>query len=138
MATQLNDGSAGSDFEASGKYAVYGWMKYGLSLSAMIISMWFFMNVNAWLLPLSILVFYLVEVHFLFLFPLLIDDVSAPVWTSIQQTYRSGLFTSLLTVIPIGFYMIAGLLNVRDPFHNWHVGCLAVILWYKNEVRNRI
>jgi hypothetical protein len=138
MAAQLSDGRPVSDFIASRKYSVYGWMKYGLSLMAMIISLWMCVNINLWLLPLSIVVFYLVEVHFLFLFPLLIDDVASPVLTSIQQTYKSGLFVSLLTVMPIGFYMLAGLLNVRDPFRNWHVGCLAVILWYKNEVRNRI
>ena len=138
MAEQLREGSSASDFVASRKYTMYGLLKYGLSLSAMIISFWVFVNINVWLLPLSIIVFYFVEVHFLFLFPLLVDNVGSPVWTSIQQTYKSGLFVSLLTVIPIGFYMMAGLLNVRDPFRNWHVGCLAVLLWYKNEVRSRI
>ncbi len=138
MFEQLNEDDSKKSFNDVLNYFTYGILKYGISLLAFCISFYLLFKINLLLTPLAIIIFYLFEVHFLFLFPLLIDDVKNPIITSIQQTYRTGLFTTLTTVIPIGFYMMIGLLNLKNPFRNWHIGCLAIIIWYKNEVRNRI
>lgn len=138
MFEQLNKNDEVKSFNDLPNYFIYGILKYGICLLAFCISFYLFLKIHLLFTPLAIIVFYLFEVHFLFLFPLLIDDVKNPIITSIQQTYIIGLFTTLVTVIPIGFYMMMGLLNLKNPFRNWHIGCLTIIIWYKNEVRNRI
>ena len=138
MFERLNENNEEAKFNNSTNYLNYGILKYGICFSAFLISAFVFLKINIFLTPISILVFYLFEIHFLFLFPLLIDKVQNPLWTSIQQTYKIGLLTTLVTVIPIGLYMVAGLIKLNDPFRNWYIGCLAIIIWYKNEIRNRI
>lgn len=119
-------------------FNAYGWFKYTLCISLMLLSVWGFYRIAPWLMPVSLIVFYIAEVHFLFLFPLLIDGVEHPLRTSIRITYRIGLLRVLVRVIPIGLFMMIGLLRFSDPFRNWHTGCLAVLIWYKQDVRDRI
>jgi hypothetical protein len=119
-------------------FSAYGALKYGVSGVFFVASALLLGSINLWLLPLSVVIFYLAEVHFLFLFPLLIDKVKRPVWTSVKQTYRTGLLASLLNVIPIGLFMLLGLLRRKDPLRNWYIGCLAIVIWYKDEVRGRL
>jgi hypothetical protein len=116
----------------------YGWCKYLICMAAFLGSASVFYVINPWLLPLSLLVFYIAEVHFLFLFPLLIDGVRRPLWQSIVITHRIGLWRVLAKVIPIGVFMMVGLFHFSDPFRNWYKGCLAVLIWYQHEVRDRI
>lgn len=116
----------------------YGLLKYLICIGALLASAYGFYEIDPWLLPFSLIAFYIVEVHFLFLFPLLIDGVKHPVWQSIVITHRIGLFRVLAKVIPIGLFMMLGLLHVSDPFRNWYKGCLAVLIWYQQDVRNRI
>ena len=68
----------------------------------------------------SILAFYIIEVHFLFLFPLLIDRVSNPMLTSCKMTYKIGFLKALITVFQIGLYMMFGLLQLKEPFKKWN------------------
>lgn len=140
MSAQLrsDDVSASANSRGSVNFFAYGFFKYGISLLAFALAVYFLFQVSIWLLPLSVPVFYFVEIHFLFLFPLLIDGAEKPLTASITQTYRTGIFTSLITVMFIGIYMMTGLLRVNDPFRNWYIGCLAVVCWYKDEIRNRI
>ncbi len=140
MFDKLNENIIDSQmqFNHSINFFAYGLLKYGISIFAFLFSAFLLFKVNAFLLPLSIIIFYLAEVHFLFLFPILIDNVEKPILTSIKQTYKTGILTTLTTVIPIGFFMIFGLLNFKDPFRNWYVGCLSIIIWYQNEIRNRV
>ena len=107
-------------------------------MTAFLISAAFFFSLNIFLTPLSIIVFYLFEVHFLFLFPLIIDKIDQPILTSIKQTYKVGIFNALVTVIPIACFMLKGLFNISKPFHNWHIGSLAILIWYQNEIRDRL
>lgn len=116
----------------------YGWFKYLICVAALLASAVVCYAINPWLLPLSLIVFYSVEVHFLFLFPLLIDGVEHPFWQSIVITHRIGLWRVVATVIPIGLFMVVGVFHVSDPFRNWHKGCLAVLIWYQRDVRDRI
>ena len=140
MFYKLNENKIGKEmqFNTSINFFAYGFLKYGISLFVFLLSVVLFFKVTVFLIPLSIIIFYLAEVHFLFLFPILIDNIENPIWTSIKQTYKTGLITTLITVIPIGFYMVFGLFNFKDPFRNWYVGCLSIIIWYQNEIRNRI
>ncbi len=140
MFIKLNEdhGNSENKFNLEIHFLAYGILKYAISLIIFFLSAFCFLRINLFLIPLSIIIFYLVEVHFLFLFPILIDNYRRPVWTSIKQTYKTGLLTTLITTIPIGLYMVIGLLNLKNPFRNWYIGCLAVIIWYKNEIRNRI
>lgn len=125
-------------FSTTISYTLYGLVKYGISLLAFGASVLLFCRVNPLLAPLSIVVFYLVEVHFLFLFPLLLDGVKQPLLKSIQQTYRIGLLPAVATVMPIGFYMLAGLCHFKAPLRAWHIGCGAILIWYQHEVRDRV
>lgn len=119
-------------------FTLYGIIKYFISFLVFAIAAWFFYTINPVLVFFAVPVFYLVEVHFLFLFPLLLDDVRHPFITSIKHTYKNGLFRVAVTVMKIGIFMMAGLFNRRAPFRNWHIGCLAVLIWYQYEVRDRI
>ena len=125
-------------FDKNSNFTFYGCLKYGICLIFSIISLLLLLKKTIFLTPISIIVFYFLEVHFLFLFPLLIDKVRNPILTSIKQTYRIGILKTMQTVSQIGLFMILGLLNLKNPFKNWHIGCLAILIWYQNEVRNRI
>jgi hypothetical protein len=123
-------------FDEKTNFGRYGSLKYGSSLLA-------FGAVAAGLiklhlpvlLPLAGLAFYVVEIHFLFLFPLLLDRVAHPLRASIRATYRVGFWKALAWTLAIAAFMLAGLLRRRRPWRNWHVGCLALIYWYHHEVR---
>jgi len=125
-------------FDAATPFGLYGCFKYGISLVAFVGSFLVLEQVSVLLTPLAVLFFYIVEVHFLFLFPLLLDRARNPLLTSIKTTYRIGLLRALLWVLTIGVYMLSGLLNRYNPLRRWHIGCLSVILWYQYEVRNRL
>lgn len=119
-------------------FNIYGFLKYAVCLSAFITSFLFFFDINILLTPFSVLVFYFFEIHFLFLFPLLIDKIPFPLWKSIEITYKIGIFKAMFRVIRIAIFMLLGILNFKNPFKNWHIGCLFILIWYKNEVRNRL
>ncbi|TND06971.1 MAG: hypothetical protein FD123_3435 [Bacteroidetes bacterium] len=124
-------------FNRSVNYAFYGFMKYAVSLLAFGVSFFILLRVNVWLTPLAVPVFYFFEIHFLFLFPLLIDGSPQPIRSSIKATYRTGVFSALFNVMPIGIYMMFGLLNFRDPLRNWYAGCYSILTWYNDEIRAR-
>ncbi len=140
MAHRLNelDDSKIAVVDPMVNFKVYGFGKYILCVLFFVISLLFSLKLNLLLMPVSILVFYFVEVQLLFLFPLLIDQVERPILTSIRLTSEIGVFRAVITVIPIAFYMAWGLCNVKKPFKNWYIGCLAVVIWYQYEVRNRL
>lgn len=139
MHTHMSElSSDDTPFDTSIAYNTYGWLKYIISVACCIISAILLSNIHPALSILSILCFYLVEVHFLFLFPLLLDRVAHPIRSSIAATYKVGLASALINTVAIGCYMLIGLLNFKRPLHNWHIGCLAILIWYNNEVRGRI
>jgi hypothetical protein len=127
-----------TDFNTAINYQGYGFLKYSICIALWFITVIALYSINVFLIPVSVLVFYFAEVHFLFLFPLLIDGVKNPVLESIKQTYRIGIFNAVATVFPIGCFMIVGLFNKKTPLRNWHTGSMAIIIWYQNEVRNRV
>lgn len=116
-------------------FELYGYLKYSLCIFFSVILL---VKTCFWYLPISIAIFYLVEVHFLFLFPLLIDNTKNPLKKSCEILYQLGVFSTVLLVMRIGIFMLIGLLNYQKPLQNWHIGCLAVIVWYHEEVRNRL
>lgn len=120
-------------FDTSISYEKYGYSKYGICLVVFLLTGIFLFFKAIFLLPLAIIVFYFLEIHSLFLFPLLIDKVENPIRTSIRMTYEIGIFSVLATVIPIGFFMLIGLLNLRNPLKNWYLGCLSILIWYGYE-----
>lgn len=119
-------------------YEWYGMLKYGIALLAFGISGYGFMEIHWALPPLSILVFYGFEIQFLFLFPLLIDQRPDPLRSSFKMTCAVGYLRALSVVVPIGLYMAMGLLRFKSPLYYWYVGCLAIVIWYDEEVRNRL
>jgi predicted MPP superfamily phosphohydrolase len=82
---------------------------------------------------LGALAFYLVEVQFVFLFPLAIDGRLHPMRASIAMTRRMGTQRAVVTVIPIAFRMLSGGILGRGFLRSWVTGCLAVIIWYEAE-----
>lgn len=120
------------------KYRSYGLFKYSIAFGVFFVSLWQLLKISVYIAPLSIILFYLVEVHFVFLFPIILEEKRNPLWVSIQQTYKMGIINALFTLVPIGFFMVYGLLNIKDPFRNWYIGCLSIVIWYQDEVRNRL
>lgn len=119
-------------------YFGYGLLKYGLSISITILFLIYFYYINVFLLPLIKIVFYTIEVHFLFLFPILLDGKRNPIITSLRYTYRFGIIQLIANVIPIAIYMIFGLIHFKNPFRNWLIGCVAILIWYKDATRDWI
>jgi len=113
-------------------FSYYGLLKYGICILAFVLSLIFLIQFSIFLIPVSVLVFYFVEVHFLFLFPLLIDDIERPLLESIRLTYKIGVIHSISIVVRIAAYMLSGLFETAKPFKKWHVGCLAVLFWYES------
>lgn len=140
MYDKLNslDSKSNLHFNSTINFNIYGYLKYSICLTIWIISLFLLLKLSIFFTPISILVFYFCEVHFLFLFPLLIDNVKNPILTSIKQTYRIGLFETTFIVSQIGIFMVLGFLNFKNPLKNWYIGCFAILIWYQNEVRNRI
>lgn len=136
MRNWLGTSAITSDLSAA--FTVAGIIKYGLSLSAFSVSLFFLFPKSFLFLPAAILIFYIVEVHFLFLFPLMIDRVEKPFYSSVKATYKVGFFRCLFSTIVIAAYMIVGFFRFKDPLRNWYVGCMAILIWYKNEIRNRL
>ncbi len=128
-------------FDETINFGWYGSLKYGSSLLAMLVAAGVLTRLCLPLLlvlPLAGLAFYVVEIHFLFLFPLLLDGVTQPLRASIRATYRVGLLKALGRTLAIAAFMLAGLLNRQHPWRNWHIGCLALVHWYRHEIRNRV
>ena len=121
------------EWNSSLNYEYYGYLKYGICTACFIGSACFFFHHSFWLVPLSILIFYGLEVHFLFLFPLLIDGVNHPVHRSFMLTYKIGILKAMYTVMVVAAYMLWGLNDVKQPFRKWHIGCMAILLWYSEE-----
>lgn len=108
----------------------YGFLKYSICLFAgLITGIWLF-YLNFWLLPFSVIVFYSFEIQALFLFPLLMDGAQNPIKKSMAMTRSMGYFQVLTTVMMIGFFMIWGFANFKNPLKNWYTGCLAIVIWY--------
>lgn len=125
-------------FDDDISYHYYGFLKYGVCLFFFGIALVVAFLFNMWLIPLTILLFYLVEVHFLFLFPLLIDGVKKPFLIGIQHVYRIGILRVVFTVFQIGVFMMVGLLRYKNPLRNWYIGCLSIVIWYQKEVRDSV
>jgi hypothetical protein len=117
------------------KFTGYGMLKYAISLLFFGTFALLFYQIQPFLAFFSVFSFYFVEVHFLFLFPLLIENKKNPICESIKMTYQIGLFNAIKTVMLIAFFMLIGLFNFKNPLKNWHIGCLAVVLWYE-EITN--
>ena len=120
------------------RYTRYGLLKYGICITGSGISLPGLFTYGLFAIPLSIGIFYLLEIHFLFLFPLLIDQTPNPLLASIRATYKIGVGRCLITVIPIACYMMIGLLRKTNRFNNWYIGCLAIVIWYNHDIRNRL
>jgi hypothetical protein len=118
-------------------YTVYGLIKYMLSLFLSLLSTIFLHHIHPMIIPFSIIVFYFVEVHFAFLFPLLIDGEKNPILKSLELTYKFGIIKLLFIVIPISFTMMIGLTKLKNPLENWYLGCMSILILYENEIRNR-
>lgn len=80
----------------------------------------------------STLVFYLIEVQMVFLFPLLIDQDPTPFQKSRHYVVRGGgTIKAMSVVMPISAFMMIGGLLGQGIVRSWCIGCLAVVLWYE-------
>lgn len=125
-------------FNKTINYTFYGIIKYLVCILVSLTTAILLYKINCLLCILSIFVFYFIEVHYLFLFPLLIINNKNSIINSIRITYQIGVFKAVLVVLPIGFYMLIGLLNFKQPLKHWYIGCLAILIWFENDVRNRL
>lgn len=125
-------------YDPSINFFGYGVFKYGLSILVTVLFLLLITKINLFLLPSLVIIFYFVEVHFLFLFPILFDKKTNPIATSIKYTYQIGLIHLIVNVIPIALFMIWGLFHFKNPLRSWLVGCIAILIWYKDEIRDRL
>ena len=132
------DGNTIPPFDPKINYTLYGYLKYAICLSGSLAALWWFSTYSPLLLPLSVIIFYILEIHFLFLFPLLLDHSKRPILRGARATFNIGLLKCLSIVIPISMFMLIGLFRKGDSVRNWYIGCLAILIWYNHEVRNRI
>jgi hypothetical protein len=124
-------------FKISTNYNFYGFLKYGICFMGSGLCCWWFLKHAPLLTPLSVLCFYLLEIQFLFLFPLLLDNSGKPILTGMCKVFEIGIGKCLFIVMPIAFFMVLGLFKKRNNLMDWHIGCLAILIWYNNEVRVR-
>lgn len=125
-------------FAEASHYNCYGVLKYLILVSCLFITSLMFYYIHVVLIPFTILIFYFVEAHFIFLFPLLIDSTKNPFQESIKLSYKIGIVKAFLNVMPISVFMIIGLFNYKKPLRNWYLGCLAVLIWYEEAIGNRV
>ena len=116
----------------------WGTIKYTLSVLAGLTILFISGEASSFALIMAAFAFYLVEVHFLFLFPLIIDREAPLLRVSVRATYRVGLWRALSTTISIAAYMIEGLFKFQKPLYQWYVGCACIVVWYEEEIRDRI
>ncbi len=112
-------------------FNLYGFAKYASSLLVFGIAVFLLSQIHLLFVLFAVWVFYAVEVLFLFLFPLLLDGAENPIRDSVKLTFRIGIFSAISTVLPIGVFMVLGFLRLRSPLKNWAIGCVAVLIWYK-------
>jgi len=122
-------------FDPKINYNLYGGMKYAICLAGLSMVL---LAHRLLAIPVGVALFYLLEVHFLFLFPLLIDGEPRPILASLRTTHKIGVGKCLAMVVPIAGFMLFGLLRKTDRLRNWYVGCLAIIIWYDHEIRARL
>ena len=113
-------------------FARHGWVKYGLALLSAMIPIYIFWG--HWLLSMvsAVLLFYLMETLFLFLFPSVIDGKIRPYSHSMAMVFRFGYFKSFFFTLVLAGFMLIGLLRFKRPLYHWHIGCLAVLLVYSS------
>ncbi|BAV06906.1 hypothetical protein SAMN05421788_102459 [Filimonas lacunae] len=131
-------GGYGRQSTVTPPFGLYGVMKYGLSVAVFILALVIFYRIHFLLSPLAIVLFYVAEVHFLFLFPLLIDQAKYPLLASVRLTYKIGVIKAVTTVMPVAAFMLLGLFNREERLKNWFIGCLAILIWYEKEMEHRV
>ena len=120
-------------------FGIYGYGKYGISTLAMLLTAFIAIYFDQiYLIPLAVVTFYLVEIQFLFLFPVLVDRKKAPIRTSLRLTRQAGYLRTLCTVIPIATFMILGGLGRTTVKEAWLVGCMAILIWYEEVVNEEL
>ncbi len=110
-----------------------GLIKYGAASlgAACVIGLSIFWR-QPWLAISALLVFYLVEVQMLFVFPLAIDRETNLLSASRRLVSRSGgTWKALCIVVQLAMAMLFGGLAGRGFVRSWCLGCLAVLVWYE-------
>ena len=89
-----------------------------------------------WLILLSPLAFYAIEVQMLFLFPVALDGSPTPFRDALRLTRRAGGTLAVMpTVMTFAAVMLLGGFAGRGFVRCWCLGCLAVCLWYVDLTR---
>ena len=126
-----------NEFPNDVNFTYYGIFKY-LTVSAVgLASASILFRILPFLFPVSILIFYLAEMFFLFMFPLLIDGCRNPAAENFALVKKTGFIRSFYCLLRIAFKMISGIFNTADPFKEWKIGCIAVLFWYKECLQNK-
>jgi hypothetical protein len=111
----------------------FGMFKYALAtLAASIVLL---LAITTGFYPLMLLcipAFYAVEVQMVFLFPIVLDRLPRPFYTSWQWTRAAGgTVAAMRIVLVLAAVMLFGGLFQKGFIRCWCLGCLAVVLWYE-------
>lgn len=124
-------------------YNRWGTFKYTLCSLPLIACLIGILALSAWiaiLLPLAILLFYLIEAQFVFLFPLLITGSPRPLAHSRQLTRQAGGTLKVVSIVmPLACFMALGSLTPisrAQPRRAFALGCLSIIIWYEQVTAN--
>lgn len=81
----------------------------------------------------GVLIFYVVEVQFVFAFPIALDSHARPLRKSASVLRHStGTLRGVATVVPLATVMLFGGFVGRGFVRSWCVGCLGVLVWYEH------
>lgn len=134
---QIIDFKENRKFDTTIPFNFYGYLKYLICCIFFSLSIFYIYDFSIIIsILLSAFSFYIAEVSFLFLFPILIDEQENPLYKSIKMTYQIGYIKCVFTVMPIAFFMLLGLLNCKNPLKNWYIGCWAILVWYYNAMKS--
>lgn len=110
-----------------------GACKYALASVAASLVLALLWRVPALAVPAAVVIFYVVEVRMVFVFPLALDGEEAPFRAShrlVARTSPQGVATA--RVMRIAARMLFGGFTGRGFVRSWCLGCLAVVLWYED------
>lgn len=113
-------------------YHLLGITKYGVATIGGLLGLFLMYRFGWWLFPLPIILFYLLEAQFVFLFPLAIDQSPHLFKTSRLATQAAGgSLKVMLTVLQLAVWMVFGGFLGQGFIRAWTIGCLAVLIWYE-------
>lgn len=83
-------------------------------------------------IPIAVIVFYLFETRFVFVFPLRLDQPANHLPHALLVRTSGGTMRIVWIIMAIAIVMVLGGVMGRGFVRSWCLGCGAVVIWYEN------